>query len=45
MLQSSTFDKVRGVLLQNRLVKHFWKENLLIIVAKGGVLAGRVMKK
>ena len=29
LLRSITFDKSEGVLLQNKLVKHFWKENLL----------------
>ena len=31
MLQSSTFDKIEGVLLQNKLVKHFWKGPLLLV--------------
>ena len=35
----------RVLLLQNRLVNHFWKESLPKNVAKVGVLAGSVMKK
>ena len=31
MLQSTTFDKSDGVLLQNNLVKHFQKDPLLLV--------------
>ena len=45
LFQSSTLDKSEGALLQNKLVKHFWKDSLANIVAKVGVLGGSVMKK
>ena len=31
MLRSSTFDKSEGVLLQNQLVKHSWKDPSLLV--------------
>ena len=31
LLQISTFDTPEGVLLQNKLVKHFWKDPLLLV--------------
>ena len=31
LLQSSTFSKREGVLLQDKLVKHFWKDPLLLV--------------
>ena len=45
LLQSSTFDKNEGVLLQHKLVKHCWKESLPKIIEKIGVLVGNVMQK
>ena len=31
LLQSSTFDKSEGAWLQNKLVKNFWKDSLLLV--------------
>ena len=45
LLQSSTFDKNEGALLQHKLVNHFWKESLPRIVAAVGILVGSVVKK
>ena len=40
LLRSNTFDESDGVLLQNKLVKYFWKDPLLLVAGLVGLAWG-----